>query len=69
MAKSKALQDHHYNPMRMDLVVQFTNGKQYVYTPVSPSLNQQFVSASSKGKFFNENIRDNIALTCMKVIV
>lgn len=68
MSRSSTVESFNYDPSRMDLGVQFKNGKEYVYTPVSLSLASQFANAKSKGKFFNNYIKDNVAFTCMKVV-
>jgi hypothetical protein len=39
------------------LVVTFTTGKTYQYFEVPPEVHRAFLAASSKGTFFNEQIR------------
>jgi len=39
------------------LTVLFTNGKMYAYDKVPKRVFEDFCSAQSKGKYFNENIR------------
>ena len=68
MATSKVINAVVYNPERMDLKLTFVGGKEYVYTPVSYSFYDEFVSSKSEGKFFNRNIKNNMALTCLKVV-
>jgi len=41
------------------MVVKFLSGKQYEFKKVPRAKFDEFVSAISKGKFFNENVRDN----------
>lgn len=66
--KSSVIKNLQYNETRSDLTVNFKSGKQYVYTPVSNEFFNKLTSSESKGKFFNKNIRDNEALTCLKLI-
>lgn len=66
--KSSVLDSIEYNDNRQDLIVNFKSGKQYIYTPVSEQLLNKLVKSESQGKFFNKNIRDNEALTCLKLI-
>ena len=53
--KSSALSSLTYDENRKDLTVKFKSGKLYVYTPVSQ-------------QFFNKHIKNNEALTCLKLI-
>ena len=66
--KSKAIKTISYDSTRKDLTIKFKSEKQYVYTPVSEDLVNRMSESSSKGKFFNENIKDNPMITCMKVV-
>ena len=66
--KSSVIKSLTYNENRNDLTVTFKSNKLYVYTPVSNEFFNKLNNAESKGKFFNKNIRDNEALTCLKVI-
>lgn len=66
--KSKAIKTISYDSTRKDLTIKFKSEKQYVYTPVSEDTYSRMSEASSKGKFFNENIKDNPMVTCLKVI-
>lgn len=68
MARSRAIMHEEYNPQRMDLRVTFENGKEYIYTPVSQDFYEMFTAARSEGKFFNDFIKHNPALTCLKVV-
>lgn len=68
MATSKVINDVAYNPERMDLKLTFVGGKEYVYTPVSYDFYDALVNSRSEGKFFNNNIKNNKALTCLKVV-
>lgn len=66
--KSKVVKSFNYDESRLDLGIQFDNGKEYIYTPVSKPLAESFAESKSKGKFFNSYIKDNVAFTCMKVV-
>ena len=66
--KSKAIKTISYDSSRKDLTIKFKSEKQYVYTPVSEDLVNSMSQSPSKGKFFNENIKDNPMITCMKVV-
>jgi hypothetical protein len=66
--KSSVIKSLTYDENRKDLSVNFQSGKLYVYTPVSQQFFNKLQNAESKGKFFNKNIRDNEALTCLKLI-
>jgi len=57
-----------YDETRKDLKVNFKSGKVYVYTPVSNEFFGKMKNSTSKGKFFNKNIRNNEALTCLKLV-
>lgn len=65
---SSTIKSIEYNETRQDLKIVFKSGKEYVYTPVSKEFYNKLKNSTSKGSFFNLNIRDNKALTCMKVI-
>ena len=52
----------------MDLGVQFKNGKEYVFTPVSPKVAEEFKNSESKGRYFNNYIKSNVAFTCLKIV-
>jgi KTSC domain len=55
---SKAIADIEYDPERKWLTVTFVNGQVYRYDAVPPEVCAAFQSASSKGEYFNFNIRD-----------
>lgn len=57
-----------YNAERKDLTIIFKSGKGYIYTPVSEDFAQKFAKAKSKGQFFNKHIRNNEALTKLKLV-
>lgn len=66
--KSSAVKSLSYNENRQDLQVSFKSGKLYIYTPVSQAFFNKLSKAESKGKFFNQHIKNNEALTCLKLI-
>jgi hypothetical protein len=47
-----------YDELSQELIVTFTTGKTYTYFRVPPDVHFQFLDAESKGRFFNEAIRD-----------
>lgn len=55
--KSSVIEDIEYDGADQ-LVVTFVNGRRYAYQGVSTALVRAFVAAESKGRFFNEHIRD-----------
>ena len=48
-----------YNPDLKELTVTFNNDVDYLYYDVEESSVQEFFSADSHGKYFNENIKNN----------
>lgn len=68
MIKSTVIKSLDYNKNRQDLKVNFNSGKVYIYTPVSNEFYNKLNKSTSKGKFFNKNIRGNEALTCLKLV-
>jgi hypothetical protein len=66
--KSLALDSLTYDENRKDLTVKFKSGKLYVYTPVSQQFFNKLTNAESNGRFFNKHIKNNEALTCLKLI-
>jgi len=57
-----------YDETRQDLSIYFESGKCYIYTPVSLHFWAKVKEAESTGKFFNKNIKNNEAFTCLKFI-
>ena len=47
-----------YDPVPARLEIQFRNGERYLYFRVPPACYQQLLQASSKGDYFNRNIRN-----------
>ena len=66
--KSNVIKSFNYDSSRMDLGVQFKNGKEYIFTPVSPKVAEEFKNSESKGKYFNDYIKSNVAFTCLKIV-
>lgn len=66
--KSSVIIGTTYDKKRLDLTLTFSNGKKYIYTPVSPVFNEYFNVCRSKGKFFNSYIKDNPAFTVAKIV-
>lgn len=52
-----------YNPHASRLYVVFKNRRQYRYDGVSPDIVDQFLTAGSKGGFFNATIKDKFITT------
>ena len=57
-----------YDDTRQDLLVKFNSKKVYVYTPVSNDFFDKLKNANSIGQYFNKHIKNNEALTCLKLI-
>jgi HTH-type transcriptional regulator/antitoxin HigA len=55
---SSAIRDVRYSAQGKKLFVTFTTGREYVYEQVPKSVFRQFENAASKGRYFNQNIRD-----------
>ncbi len=68
MIKSTSIKGIKHDTNRQDLTVTFKSGREYIYTPVSNEFFDKFNKSQSKGTFFNINIKNNQALTCMKII-
>ncbi len=56
---SRSIYSIGYDPNSQTLVIRFWGGLTYKYFGVPPSVYSQFVSASSKGRFYNSYIRGN----------
>ncbi len=56
--QSRLLSAVTYSIQRKTLKVEFTNGEVYLYTKVPLAVYQDLVTADSKGRFFNSDIRD-----------
>lgn len=57
-----------YDDTRQDLLVKFNSKKVYVYTPVSNDFFDKLKNANSIGQYFNKHIKNNEALTCLKLV-
>lgn len=55
---SSAIRLISYNEASERLTVTFVTGRTYVYENVPEKLHRDFLAAESKGRFFNDNIRD-----------
>jgi hypothetical protein len=55
---STAIRAFDYRPERHELKVTFITGRRYLYARVPEEVARRFRSATSKGRFFNANIRD-----------
>ncbi len=58
---STAIRTLFYVPAKHELWVTFVSGRRYVYTEVPPDVFDAFKTASSRGAFFNHEIRDRYA--------
>lgn len=47
-----------YDPESQTLEVEFTSGRVYQYKDVPPEVARAFLCASSKGRYFNGNIKN-----------
>ena len=55
---STAIRNLFYVPVKRELWVTFVSGRRYVYADVPPDVFDAFQVASSRGAFFNHEIRD-----------
>ncbi|MBN8968782.1 MAG: KTSC domain-containing protein [Rhizobiales bacterium] len=55
---STAIRSLSYDVTKRELWVMFTTGRRYVYADVPPEVYRAFFSATSRGTFFNQEIRD-----------
>jgi lysyl-tRNA synthetase class 2 len=53
-----AIHDIDYDAERAKLVIRFVSGEAYVYVGVPDAVHRSFRDASSKGRFFQLQIRD-----------
>ena len=56
---SHVIRDFTYNVATRQLVITFVTGRVYAYADVPPELHSAFRASGSKGRFFNQEIRDN----------
>ncbi len=57
--ESAAIKEIDYDAERAKLLVRFQSGEQYVYVGVPGEVHRSFVTAESKGRFFQAEIRDH----------
>jgi len=55
---SSVIRNHVYDPVKRELMIEFTTSRLYVYFDVPDSEVAGFRSATSKGRYFNARIRD-----------
>jgi lysyl-tRNA synthetase class 2 len=55
---STAISEIDYDATRTKLLVRFVSGERYVYVGVPGEVHRSFVEADSKGRFFQQQIRD-----------
>jgi hypothetical protein len=55
---STAIREIDYDAQRAKLWVRFVSGEAYVYVGVPAEVGRSFVEADSKGRFFQQQIRD-----------
>jgi hypothetical protein len=56
--ESTAIGEIDYDARRTKLLVRFMSGEAYVYVGVPGEVYRSFVEADSKGRFFQQQIRD-----------
>ena len=56
---SRVIRDFTYNVATRQLVITFVTGRVYAYADVPPEVHSAFRASGSKGRFFNQEIRDN----------
>ena len=56
---STVIRDISYNVATRQLTVTFVTGRVYAYAAVPPDVHNAFRASGSKGRFFNQEIRDN----------
>lgn len=58
---STAIRRFAYDSETTTLTVTFVTGRRYAYAPVPERVARAFAAAFSKGRFFNEKVRDRYA--------
>lgn len=56
---SAVIRDFSYSVATRQLVVTFVTGRVYAYAAVPPDVHNAFRASGSRGRFFNQEIRDN----------
>ena len=59
--ESKALLGLEYSPADRALFLRFASGEWYAYVEVPPEVYAAFLAAPSKGRFFQDQVRDRYA--------
>ncbi len=59
--RSQAIRDVEYDAARRWLFVQFSSGEWYAYLDVQDAVFTAFLAAPSKGRFFQDRVRDHYA--------
>jgi hypothetical protein len=54
---SSCISAYDYDPTTMELEITFRSGRTYTYSGVTPDVAAGFAAASSKGSYFNEEIK------------
>ena len=57
IVKSEFLQNVEYDADNLQMTVTMKNGSEYIYSNVYPSVMDDFIKASSKGKFYAQVLR------------
>jgi hypothetical protein len=55
---SSVIRNYSYSAKNSELMITFVSGRRYVYTDVPQDVFDAFKAATSKGTFFNSEIRD-----------
>ncbi|MDP3173960.1 MAG: KTSC domain-containing protein [Phenylobacterium sp.] len=55
---SDAISEITYDPRRARLFVRFRSGEAYAYRDVPAGVHEAFMAAESKGRFFQDEVRD-----------
>jgi KTSC domain len=61
---STAIRSIFYDPAKRECWVTFVSGRRYVYADVPPEVFDAFKTSTSRGTFFNHEIRDRYAFRC-----
>lgn len=65
--KSNDLKSVGYDADKKIMLIDFVKGGLYQYKNITTLLHNQLMSAPSKGKFFNANIRSKPQYPCIKI--
>jgi hypothetical protein len=64
--QSTAIAAIRYDPARKLLEIEFLTGRRYRYSRVPLPTYRAFMAAGSKGRFYNERIRDEFPFTRLR---